>query len=329
MEEAGTAQPAAARRARGWRTVLLCLLAIVLVVAVVGVVVGNGGEHPEASRALGPTADISPFQGLGTWVDGFGYLPRLQKSGAPPIVPGVLQGLPGLGVKTLYLEGSTDDNPDATDPLLDRDLTSQMLERAHDAGLRVVAWYVPSLADVDVDLRRLTALLTVVPGVHFDAVALDIEWTQSVPDVAERNRRIVTLAQRLRQFVGPDVAIGAIVYPPVQLEVLNPLLWPVFPYRQLAPYIDVWLPMTYWTFRSGDYRDPYRYVTESVRRLRADIGDQSAVVHVIGGLTDQSTRADYESFVRAVHDVQALGWSMYDLSTTPTPAWAWFDVSGG
>ena len=85
------------------------------------------------------------------------------------------------------------------------------------------------------------------------------------------------------------------MYPAVQTEVINPSLWPNFPYRRLAPSVDVWMPMAYFTFRDAEsgYRDPLRYTEESVALLRAHLRDPSAPVHVIGGIADLATPEDY------------------------------------
>jgi hypothetical protein len=160
-------------------------------------------------------------------------------------------------------------------------------------------------------------------GERFDGVALDIEGTEAVADVAERNRRLLALATELDRAAA-DVPVGAIVYPPVAFDVLNPTLWPDFPWRELAPSVDVWLPMTYWTFRRADspYRDAYLYATENVQRLRDHLaGSPVAPVHLIGGIGDASTDADYESFRRAVRDSGAVGFSVYDYDTLATSAW--------
>jgi len=141
-----------------------------------------------------------------------------------------------------------------------------------------------------------------------------------VPETTERNRRLVELSERSRQVVGDD-ALGAIVLPPVQLEVVNPALWPEFPWRDLAPHYDVWLPMAYFTFRVGEHRDPASYVGESVRRLRANVGDDDASVHAIGGIADLTTSVDVEALQRVVDDEELIGWSLYDYDTTLTPLW--------
>ncbi len=89
-----------------------------------------------------------------------------------------------------------------------------------------------------------------VLGHRFDGLAVDIEDVDTVTDVDARNQRLVDLSQRLRTEVGSET-LGAIVLPPVLTEVVNPQRWPDFPWPQLAPLYDVWLPMSYWTFRTS------------------------------------------------------------------------------
>ena len=115
--------------------------------------------------------------------------------------------------------------------------------------------------------------------------------------------------------------VGAIVYPAALLEVVNPNLWPQFPYQSLARSVDVWLPMTYWTYRTGFYRDAFTYTHDSVRRLRRDLHDGRARVAPVGGLADGSTAADYEGFARAVRADRAIGRSVFDVTGTATSAW--------
>ena len=161
--------------------------------------------------------------------------------------------------------------------LVDAALLGEFVSHAHNAGMEVVAWYLPSVVDVDADytmIQRIAAFR--VDGEGFDGVALDLEDTQSVPDVAVRNDRIVDLTKRTRKLLGKSRALGAIVYPAVQTELINPVLWPTFPYRRLEPSVDVWMPMAYFTFRDVEsgYRDPLRYTEDSVDLLRAHLAGQ-------------------------------------------------------
>lgn len=305
------------RPSRSRRAVRRGVLAVVLV-AVAGVL----GSGPAEAALRTPSVNTAPYSGLGAWIDVFEYAPAfLQQPGPPPVVPHTVDDLVALGARTIYLQPAIDD-PRAPDLIVERSLVSNMLRRAHALGVRVVAWYYPQLADPARDEARLDAIVRFrAGGQRFDGVALDIE-SQQVTDVSERNRRLVDVARHLRSRAGSSVPIGAIVYPAVQLEVVNRTLWPRFPYKGLAPYVDVWLPMTYWTFRTGPYRDPFRYTDESVGRLRADLGDSGARVAPIGGLAESSTTADYVAFGRAVRDDRAIGRSVFDATTATVGAWA-------
>jgi hypothetical protein len=270
-------------------------------------------------------ADLAPYRGLGAWVDVFDYAQRAQPEGAPPpVTPESVHDMASLGAETLYLQVV---NPVGEPPtsLYDADLLGRFLSRAHDEDLHVVAWYLPSVEHVADDLSMVRRIVGFrADGEQFDGVALDLEDTTGVPDVAVRNDRIVKLTKRTRALLGDDRALGAIVYPAVQTDIINPLLWPKFPYRRLAPSVDVWMPMAYFTFRDAEsgYRDPRRYTEESVRRLRAHLGDPSAPVHVIGGIADLATPEDYTAFVHAAHETKSVGYSMYDFRTTSSAAWA-------
>jgi hypothetical protein len=265
--------------------------------------------------------DAAPYTGLGAWIDVFEYAPAfVQQLGPPPVVPRTVDDLVALGARTIYLQPTIDD-PRARGLIVEPSLVSDMVRRAHVLGARVVAWYYPQLADPARDEARLDAIVRFrADGQRFDGVALDLE-SQQVADVTERNRRLVAVAQHLRSRAGSSIPVGAIVYPAVQLEVINRTLWPRFPYRSLARSVDVWLPMTYWTFRTGVYRDPYRYTDESVTRLRQDLRDPSARVAPVGGLAELATTADYEAFGRAVRHDAAIGRSVFDATTTSVTAW--------
>lgn len=274
-----------------------------------------------AARVNEASPSVTPYTGLGAWIDVFEYAPAfLQQPGPPPVVPRTVDDLVALGARTIYLQPAIDD-PRAPNLIVERALVADMLRRAHALGARVVAWYYPQLADPARDEARLDAIVRFrANGQRFDGVALDIE-SQQVTDVTERNRRLVAVAQHLRSRAGSSIPIGAIVYPAVQLEVINRTLWPRFPYRSLARSVDVWLPMTYWTFRTGVYRDPYRYTDESVARLRQDLHDPSARVAPVGGLAELATTADYQAFGRAVRHDAAIGRSVFDATTTSVTAW--------
>ena len=291
------------------------LLLLVACLAVVGGVLAPVG-------AAAQTADVDPYRGLGAWVDSFDYAPRLQANGnPPPITADSVDDMARLGVRTLYLQVA---NPDGASPdqLTDEVQLREILTRTRSAGLKVVAWYLPGLADVALDTRMVKTINAFRSGTaRFDTIALDLEYTEGEPDVALRNDNMIEVARNTRKLVGAKRAIGAIVYPAVQTEVVNPVLWPGFPYKKLAESVDVWMPMAYYTFRSEPYRDAFRYTDESVTRLRKRLDNDNALVHPIGGIADLTSPEDYVAFLRAVKSTKSIGYSVYDFNTTSSSAW--------
>ncbi|MHB8669735.1 MAG: hypothetical protein ACYDAD_04110 [Acidimicrobiales bacterium] len=266
---------------------------------------------PAAGAAFGSAAyDLSPYRGLSSWEDVFAWS-RSYTGGQPTFGLDDVDRMAAAGVQTLFIQAARWDSPSGQD-LVDPDLLRSIVRRAHQDGIQVVPWYLPTLVDPQLDLRRLMAIADLGEG-----IAVDIE-ARNVSDVAERNRRLVDLSQALRRSL-PGRAIGGIALPPVVTEVVNPNYWPGFPWQGLAPLYDVWLPMSYWTNRlaSSGYRDAYRYTAEDIIRLRKDLGLPGAVVDTIGGLAGATSAADVDGMVRAVNDTGAIGGGLYDWATTP------------
>jgi hypothetical protein len=325
--------PAHSRQAGRHRLRRLVVLVIVLALVGGGVLWLRRDTGPRPGRdtatlvrRLTQTAslprDRQPYAGLGTWVDGFDFGPAYQASGvAPNVTPRTIDDMAASGVKTVYLQAVRDDvrSPNG---VVDRALVAEFLIRAHERGIRVVGWYLPKFSDVDADVSHLRQIVDFdVFGHRFDGVAVDIEDVTDVADVNERNIRLVDLSKRLRALSGTD-ALGAIVLPPVLTEVVNQRFWPDFPWQELRSEYDVWLPMSYWTFRSvsSGYHDGYTYNDESTRRLRNDLGDSNAVVHAIGGIGDLVTLEELGRFAQSLADDSAVGGSIYDWNTLTADA---------
>jgi hypothetical protein len=262
---------------------------------------------------------LAPYDQSGTWVTRYRF--SREFAGAdPPITPATVDAMAAAGVDTIYLQAAADD-PRYPD-LLSPDLLGQFVVRAHARGIQVVAWYLPHLTDVNADLRRLQAMIDFrASGQAFDAIAVDIE-DLSVADVDTRNARLVDLSARLHTMA-PGMTLGAIVLPPVVTDVINPAYWPRFPWRQLAPYYQVWMPMAYWSNRTAasGWRDAYRYTTENTARVRANLGEPCAAVSVIGGYGTAITAAEYARMAQAARDQGAVGVSVFDWTTTPAASW--------
>ncbi len=269
---------------------------------------------------------IDPYRGLGAWVDVFDFAPAYQTGGAIPVVgPADLDVMVASGVRTLYLQAARRDDRAPTG-LVEPELTAALLDGAHDRGLAVVAWYLPTFESVSADLVRVDLLrrFTTARGDRFDGIGIDIELTSAVPDHAERTRRLVQLSAGVSGGGLPGDAYAAVVLPPTLLQVVNPDLWPGFPWEALAPHYDVWMPMAYWSGRTeaSGLRDGFAYTADSVERLRADLDDPDAPVHPVGGIGDEIGEAEVRGFVDAVEATGSIGASIYDYRTMGAGAWA-------
>lgn len=257
-------------------------------------------------------AGVGMYAGLGTWIDAYDWSRTFGKDG-PLVGVSDIDRMAAVGVETLYVQTSRWNAPV---DILEPERLEPLIQRARERGMAVVAWYLPTFVDPAQDLRRLLA----AASLDVDAVAVDIE-SRDVADTAERNRRLVQLSRDVRAAL-PGTALGAIAFPPVVMEVINTSFWPGFPWAELAPLYDVWVPMAYQSFRTAasGYRDGYRYTAENIDRLRARVGP-GAVVHVVGGIADATTPADVDGMVAAASERGAIGGSLYDWRTTAAPLW--------
>jgi hypothetical protein len=264
------------------------------------------------SAVAQPRADVSAYEGLGSWVDIFAY-----SSWAHP--EAVVSSLAAHGVTTLYLETSNYSHPAA---VVYPAATARFVDAAHAAGMQVVAWYLPSLANLGVDYRRaLGAIRFRTPdGDSFDSFALDIEATV-VRSAAARNTALLALSRRLRSAVGASYPLGAIIPSPVGMQ-RHPTYWPSFPYAGLARSFDVFLPMAYFSYYTTSQSGVYAYTRSVVRQIRAKTGLSDVPIHVIGGLAGGTPGAAMAGFTRALADCAVGGASLYEYPQTTAGQWA-------
>jgi hypothetical protein len=225
----------------------------------------------------------------------------------------------GHGTRTLYVETASWRVPSRVDIVAPAQ-TEGLIAAAHAAGMKVVAWYLPSFKDLRTDMRRVRAALALrtPDGQSFDSFALDIEANEVNP-VSRRNAALLRLSRMIRNEVGPDYPLGAIV--PDQLSTSSGnVLWPGLPYAATAKYYDVFLPMAYSTLdRARGAAGVYRYTAANVRFVRRATGKP---VHVIGGLTDAMTRSEQLAVARAARDAGAVGTSLYKFPLYDSGSWA-------
>lgn len=267
------------------------------------------GPGAGGGKVVGP--DLTPYAGLGTWID-------IYSSSFTADPDRLAAALAGHGVHTLFVQ--TGNFRQRVDVVGTRQL-GDLLEAAHARGIAVVAWYLPGLTNPARDFRRAYAAINfrTSHGDRFDSFALDIEST-AVRRSDERSNRLLELSARLRAVVGPDHSLGAIIPSPVGMKLL-PRYWPGFPYAALARTYDVFLPMAYFSYRARGRAAVSRYVQTSVRIIRERSGDVGFPIHVIGGLAGATDTDDTVAFAHAAASCGARGLSFYDLDGTKQ--WAW------
>lgn len=268
---------------------------------------------PSSAKHSGPPGsdpDIDPYRGLGTWIDLY------DSSWKHPGV--AVRAMRRRGVRTLYLETSNFSRPSA---FVHPDRVAEFLDAARRWGISVVAWYLPGLVHLRRDYRRSMAAIrfTTEKGNGFSSFAMDIE-AANVRKPRFRTARLLRLSRWVRHAAGTSYPLGAIIPSPRRLQT-DPTYWPVFPYARLGGVYDVFLPMTYFTFRVHGREGATWYTAGNVRIIRRQIGDRNVPVHVIGGIGGDATQGETAGFVHAVRERHALGASYYTFPLTRPKDW--------
>jgi hypothetical protein len=265
-----------------------------------------------ASASVSVHAPPIAYAGLGTWLDIYA-----KAASAHPRAE--VAAMARHGVRTLYLQtGNYEQRVDVVRPRA----AGRFVDAAHAAGMRVVAWYLPSFADPVQDERRALAAIRFrsASGERFDGFALDIE-AGLVRPVSLRTRRLLRISARLRAAEGGRYPLGAIVPSAVGMR-RHPAYWPRFPYRPLARYYDVFLPMAYAT--DADVRGSAAtraYNAADVAAIRKRTGKPNVAIHLIGGLAGAMGAGETAGFMQAVADCGPIGYSLYEFPITDQAAW--------
>jgi hypothetical protein len=259
-----------------------------------------------------PSRQPTAYAGLGTWVDIYATSAWAEPERA-------VAAMERVGVRTLYLQtGNYSQRAD----LVRRRALGRFIDAAHAAGLRVVAWYLPSFAGTAQDRQRALAAIHFrsAKGERFDSFALDIE-ASLVRSVPLRSTRLLELSATLRGAVGRGYPLGAIIPSPVGIR-RHPTYWPRFPYRSLARYYNVFLPMAYATDRHIRGVEPTRaYNAADVAIIRERTGKPHVPIHLIGGIANAMGPKETAGFMQAVADCSVLGYSLYAYSVTRQATW--------
>lgn len=276
---------------------------------------GVAGASQRASRTSSEPDARAPaltsFEGLGAWID-------IYDPWAFAHPAATARRARVRGVQTLFVETS---NYSRDFAVYQPQAMSRLLKAAHARGMDVVAWYLPGFYNVKFDFRRsMAAIRFDLNGQSFDGFGLDIEHSGVTP-VSRRSDRLVAISRRLDANTKPNYPLSAIIPSPRGIELAGGY-WPNFPYDRMAPYYDVWQPMTYYTYRVKGYRDVYDYTRRNTQILRDETGDPSLPIHQIGGIANRSSGRETAAFVDALIYDDLMGGSIYDLGLTGPEDWA-------
>lgn len=256
---------------------------------------------------LGSSA-VGAFSGLGAWVS-------IYDGSAWAAPERTVASLAARHVHTLFLETANyRQSVDVVKPAV----VARFLDAAHASGIDVVAWYLPSLANPQRDLRRSLAAIrfTAPDGAHFDGFALDVESTV-VRRYGLRNARALSLAAQVRKAAPAALPLGVITIAPVGA---SPTYWPSYPFRGLSRLVDVLLPMEYFTARTSGPSGVRAYSAANVRVIRAQVGPRFPI-HPIGGEAYRATRAEVRAFVQTTLACGTVGGSLWEATQTTPAEW--------
>jgi hypothetical protein len=266
---------------------------------------------PSVPAATQTRTKVDAYRGLGSWID-------IYDEGAWKDPAATVADMAGHGVRTIYIETG---NSRSKGVLFKPVQMQQFITEAHAHGLKIVAWYLPDMTDLNKDFTRVTAAiqLRTSAGQGFDSFALDIE-SGAVKTQQARNRALMTLSRQIRDSVGPSYSLGAITPSPVGLS-RKRSYWSRFPYSELAGIYDVFLPMGYYTYHGKGAALAYADTVGNVRIIRAQPGCSATPIHLIGGESEKSSTAEVKAFVRGTQETACIGASLYGWAGTKAAAW--------
>jgi hypothetical protein len=275
---------------------------------------GAGAPGSDGSGSEGPTspAATQPYEGLGTWID-------IYDTDVWEHPVHAVRSMAAHGIRTIYLQSS---NYHRNRPFVHPESVGAIVDAAHRRGLQVVAWYLPGFRDLPLDLHRAVRTIRFESGSGngFDSFALDIESAE-VRRPSLRTARLLRMSAAIRRAAGAGYPLGAIVASPDRLVRTDPYFWPGFPWRQLAETYDVFLPMTYYTYRVEGPRAAARYTAQSVQIIRQQTSGLRVPIHVVGGISFDATGPETQGFVETVLERDVIGASYYTFPGITVDQW--------
>ncbi len=192
-------------------------------------------------------------------------------------------------------------------------LLAALLPAAHRAGIAVIAWDFPTLSDPAADAQRARqALAFTVDGQRLDGFAPDIETAAERVYLSARRAQVYLAL--VRRYAG-DRPVVATVPRPTDHNL------GAYPYAALAPYVDAYAPMVYWSCK-----EPGALAAAGVARLArwrpVTVVGQSYDMGPEGGRHGLPSGAEIWRFLDATKRAGGIGASLYLYSQTKQPQWA-------
>ena len=288
---------------------------LVLSLALSGLLVLAGrGLAPQTAAPSASSAASDPldaYRGLGSWVSIYDA-----RAWADP--EAAVADMSGHGVQTLFIQTGNSNSEGVVYKPAGQEL---FIRAAHARGMKVVAWYLPEMADMAHDYDRIASAIgfRTADGQTFDSFAVDIESTK-IKSIDARNTAVRVFTSMVRGLVGDSYVLGAIVPSPVGVAKRTGF-WNDFPYGAVAADFQVLLPMGYYTYHGKGPAAVAADVTESVRMIRATPGCETVPIHFIGGLAAKTTPAEVGAFAAATTASGCVGASIYSWSGTTSADW--------
>ena len=254
-----------------------------------------------------------PYEGLGTWIDIYDT-----EVWEHPVH--AVRSMSAHGIRTIYLQSS---NYNRNRPFVHPEGVEAIIDAAHRRGIEVVAWYLPGFRDLPTRPASGRA-----------------DRSGSRPGAATGSIRSRSTSSRRRsagRACGPhgcsgcprrsgappasDYPLGAIVASPDRLVRTDPRFWPGFPWRRLADTYDVFLPMTYYTYRVKGPRAAAWYTAQNVQIIRQQTSGMQVPIHVVGGISFDATGPETQGFVHTVLERDVIGASYYTFPGITLDQW--------
>ncbi|BEP14570.1 hypothetical protein acdb102_28810 [Acidothermaceae bacterium B102] len=246
------------------------------------------------------TPDLAAVSGKGMW------LTTWKTSHVD--VPGVVAQAKAAGLTSLWVRTGGSKQGYYGDALL-----HALLPAAHAAGLKVIAWDFPAMSDPARDaIRARAALKYTVDGQQIDGFSPDIE---TINEGTFNNPKRVSYYLSLVRRAARGRPVVATVMRPTDEQLAK------YPYAAMAPYIDAYAPMDYWSCQ-----EPGDLTLRSIQAL-ASFGKPVTVIGQAYDMADEGgrpgvpTAAETWRFLDSAKRAGAIGASLWTYETSGPAQW--------